>query len=169
MIELSYSSSVVGSPPQGVAFLLAQLGAHAAMRFDERVGEVGFFRPQPGILGLLSRSSGISQQELAETLGILPSRVVAFVDELEEAGLVTRVRDAVDRRRNTLVLTSAGRAAWQKVATVARAHEAEISSALSDKERDVLAGLLTRIADDKGLTPGVHPGYRTVRPPATRR
>jgi DNA-binding MarR family transcriptional regulator len=154
--------------PQGAAFLLAQIGAHAAARFGERVHEVGLSRPQSGILGLLTANPGISQQELAQLLGMLPSRVVALVDEMEEAGLVRRQRDDVDRRRNSLVLTAAGKAALQKVAAVARAHEDDICSGISASERRQLTGLLERIAEQQGLTPGVHPGYKSLRPTARR-
>ncbi len=155
--------------PQGAAFLLAQVGAHAAMRFGERVDEIGLSRPQSGILGLLTAHPGTSQQELAQLLGMLPSRVVALVDGLEEAGLVRRVRDEVDRRRNTLVLTPAGKAALQKVGSVARAHEEDVTSALSPTEREQLVGLLERVADQQGLTPGVHPGYKALRPSTAKR
>lgn len=155
-------------PPDSTAFLLAQLGAHAAQRFAERVGEHGLTPPQTGILGLLRGTPGISQQQLAETLGMLPSRVVAFIDELEADGLVERTRAGTDRRRNALGLTPAGTSALRSVAAAARAHDDEICSALSANERDALHKLLTKIADQQGLTPGVHPGYRTVRAPASR-
>jgi DNA-binding MarR family transcriptional regulator len=156
-------------PPSSAAFLLTQIGAHAAARFAERIGEHGLTPPQAGILGLLRGRPGISQQQLADILGMLPSRVVAFVDELESAGYVERVRDGADRRRNSLELTTAGKAVLRTIGTVARAHDADICAALSDKEHVTLQALLTRIAEQQGLAPGVHPGYRSLRPPAARR
>jgi len=54
-------------------------------------------------------------------------------------------------------------------ATIAlRCPDDETCRALDTSERAVLTELLTRIAADQGLTPGVHPGYRTLRPPAAR-
>lgn len=157
------------APPQSTAFLLAQIGAHAAQRFAERIGEQGFTPPQAGILGLLRARANLSQQELAQLLGMLPSRVVAFVDDLESAGLVRRVRDDTDRRRNALVLTDAGSRALATIGSVGRAHDEDICQALGKRERQQLAGLLARIAEQQGLRPGVHPGYRSVRPSAARR
>lgn len=157
------------SPPRTVAFLLAQIGAHAAAQFADRIGEHGLTPPQAGILGLLRGRPGISQQELAEVLGMLPSRVVAFVDELESAGLVERMRDDTDRRRYALQLTSGGRTALRTIGGVSRAHDAAVTVALTAAEHDTLAGLLERIATEQGLTPGVHPGYRSLRPPVARR
>jgi DNA-binding MarR family transcriptional regulator len=156
-------------PPSSAAFLLTQLGAHAAARFADRIGEHGLTPPQAGILGQLRARPGISQQELAELLGMLPSRIVAFVDELESAGYVERLRDGADRRRNALELTAAGKTVLRTIGAVARAHDADICSALTEKEHGELTALLTRIVQQQGLTPGVHPGYRALRPPAARR
>jgi DNA-binding MarR family transcriptional regulator len=150
----------------GAAFLLTQLGTHAAMRFAERVAEHHLTPPQVGVLGLLSGRPGLSQQELADVLGMLPSRVVALVDELEQAGYVQRVRDDTDRRRNALQLTDEGKRTLALTGRIARTHEQDICSALSPDEHELLVGLLTRIADQQGLTPGVHPGYKTLRPAA---
>jgi DNA-binding MarR family transcriptional regulator len=169
MILARYSFGMsTKSTPGGAAFLLAQIGAHAAARFGDRVGEHDLTPPIAGILGLVSASPTISQQELARRLGMLPSRLVAFVDDLEQRGLVQRVRDEVDRRRNSLRLTDAGRAALATIGRVAREHEAALTAALSEREREQLTKLLTRIAGEQGLTAGVHPGYRTLRPPQTR-
>jgi hypothetical protein len=52
---------------------------------------------------------------------------------------------------------------------VARAHERDLAQALSDDERRLLIELLGRIADQQGLTPGVHPGYRRLETSAAER
>jgi DNA-binding MarR family transcriptional regulator len=153
----------------GAASLLTRLGAHAGARFGERVQQVGLSRSQCEILDLLTANPGISQQRLAQLVGMLPSRVVAAVDAMEEAGLVRRQRDDADRRRNSLRLTSGGRAAVQKVAAVARAHEDDLCAALSSTERRQLAALLERIAAEQGLTPAGRPGYPAPRRSSTRR
>jgi DNA-binding MarR family transcriptional regulator len=150
------------APPIGAAFLLAQLGSHAATKFAERLREHGLTAPQAGILRLIRTSPGLSQQALAERLDILPSRVVALVDDLEERGLVRRERDPGDRRANVLALTAAGGRALKTIATVARAHENEICAALTGRERRQLTALLGKVAEEQGLRPGVHPGYRAL-------
>jgi DNA-binding MarR family transcriptional regulator len=104
----------------------------------------------------------LSQQALAGLLGVLPSRVVALVDELEQRGLVQRTRSTGDRRTNVLELTPAGTSALRTLASVGKAHEAEICTGLSEKEHTQLAALLGRLAVSAGLTPGVHPGYRGI-------
>lgn len=156
-------------PPErrgGTAFLLAQLGAHAAEKYAEAIDEIELTPPLTGILWVLSSRDDLSQQELARTLGMLPSRVVAYVDDLEGRGWVERVRSTVDRRANVLVLTDTGRKTLQEIMRISQDHERRMTSALSATERTELAALLVKIADHEGLTPGVHPGFRRLRPRA---
>jgi DNA-binding MarR family transcriptional regulator len=95
-------------------------------------------------------------------LGTPPSRLVALVDGLEQRGLLERRRNAVDRRNYELHLTAAGRDAMRVLGAVGAEHEAAITSPLTRAERDELGRLLGKLADAHGLTPGVHPGYRTL-------
>ncbi len=147
--------------PTGVAFLLAQLGAHGAARFAERLAVLRLSPPHAGILRLIAAEPGLNQRELAVRLRAVPSRVVALVDDLEERGLLTRQRRADDRRSSVLELTQPGRSALASLREIADAHEAEITAALTSEERLQIAGLLRRLADANQLTPGVHPGYRS--------
>ena len=47
---------------------------------------------------MIAVGSGISQQELASRLGMVPSRLVALLDELEARGFLERRNNADDRR-----------------------------------------------------------------------
>jgi DNA-binding MarR family transcriptional regulator len=153
----------------GVAFLVAQVGAHAAARFAARLSDLDLAPPHAGILRLLGASPGVSQQALAELLGSSASRLVALVDELAERGLVERRNDPRDRRAYSLHLTALGRRQLQEIGRLAREHQDALCAALGAAEREQLASLLRRIADEQGLTPLVHPGYRSLRRPASRR
>src|SRR4249919_2525285 len=97
-----------GSGPGQVAFLLAQLGGLAAMRFAERLAPLGLIPAQAGLLRAVAAEPGRSQQALSAQLGLLPSRLVALVDELERDGLIERRRNPDDRRHHALHLTIAG-------------------------------------------------------------
>jgi len=146
----------------GVAFLLAQLGSYAATRFAERVAELDLVPAQTGLLRAVAASPGQSQQALAQLLGTPPSRLVALVDALEERGILERRRNPTDRRLHALHLTEAGHQLLRRIGKAARAHNDTLCHALDPTERDQLRALLTRIADDHNLTPGVHPGYRNL-------
>jgi DNA-binding MarR family transcriptional regulator len=151
-----------GGGPCGAAFLLAQLGAHAAGRFGERLATINLSPPDAGLLRKIGSDPGISQQALAEHLGVLPSRMVALVDRLEEKRLVQRVNSPDDRRTYALHLTAHGQRVLGDVAQIAIEHGEELCSALNEAERAKLVELCARIVRQQGLTPGVHPGYRQL-------
>ena len=139
-----------GEEPHGAArgpsaaFLLAQVGAHAAQKFGERLSGLNLAPAHAGILRILGRTPAITQQALADALGMVASRLVALIDELEERGLA-------ERREN------------------AEEHQQALLKSLSSDEQQLLALLLERVADDQGLVRGVHPGYaRLGMPPEGR-
>ncbi|MFD5411040.1 MarR family winged helix-turn-helix transcriptional regulator [Streptomyces nojiriensis] len=152
--------------PRGAAFLLAQIGAHAAGRFAERVAVLGLTPADVGLLRMVAGQPGRSQRALAEDLGVVPSRVVALIDVLEDKRLVERRRSAEDRRNYELHLTPEGRQALGAVSRAAAAHEDDLLAALDPDARARLVELLERVAAQQELTPGVHPGYRALAKPA---
>ncbi|MEU0836786.1 MarR family transcriptional regulator [Streptomyces sp. NPDC005969] len=147
----------------GAAFLLAQLGAHAAQLFAERIAALDLTPAQAGLLRLLAQTPGRSQRELADDLGMPPSRFVSFADDLEERGLIERRRNSNDRRLYALHLSERGLEMLAQLREVGAAHEQHLCQALSPDEHQQLTGLLRRLAEQQGLTPGVHPGYRSLR------
>jgi DNA-binding MarR family transcriptional regulator len=161
---MSAPSSDSRRPPRdgGVAFLLAQLGAHAAAAFAERIRPLGLTPPQAGVLRLLALFPGQSQRELADALGMHAPRLVALIDDLESRALVSRERDPHDRRNYAISLTDEGRQLLGELSRVGHQHELAITSGLNDDERAQLLGLLRLVAEQQQLTPGVHPGFRRI-------
>ena len=111
--------------PTGAAFLLAQLGAHAADRFGERIKKLGVAPRHAGILRIIARTPSCNQRTLAKKLRVLPSRMVILIDELAEKGLVERKRRVKDRRHSELVLTPRGRRMLERISKLAAEHEAD--------------------------------------------
>jgi DNA-binding MarR family transcriptional regulator len=149
----------------GAAFLLAQVGAHAASRFAARLSEADLAPAHAGIFRILSTTPAISQQALATALGTVPSRLVALVDDLEARGLVERRAHESDRRTYALHLTDKGKATMETIGRVAREHRQDLLAALSDEEQATLSALLKRVAEQQGLLTGVHPGYARIGRP----
>ena len=86
-----------------------------------------------------------SQQELAQTLGIDRTTMVAFVDLLEGKGLVQRRPDPSDRRRNVVEMTSRGKRTLERGRRASDEAEqsmlARLSSADQRRLRDALAAV----------------------------
>jgi DNA-binding MarR family transcriptional regulator len=145
-----------------VAFLLSQLGHRSTSVFADLIASIDLTPPHSGILRAIALEPGRSQQALSGQLGLLPSRVVAYVDELEDRGFVERRRNPDDRRLHALYLTASGKKIMTKIGELARQHEALMTAGLNSARRDTLRELLSVVAEHQGLTPHVHPGYRTL-------
>jgi DNA-binding MarR family transcriptional regulator len=145
-----------------VAFLLSQLGHRSASVFADLIASIDLTPPHAGILRAIASDPGRSQQALSGQLGLLPSRVVAYVDELEDRGYVERRRNPDDRRLHALYLTTTGKKIMTKIGELGRQHERLMTAGLDDKQRDTLRALLSAVAEHQGLMPHVHPGYRNL-------
>lgn len=87
-----------------------------------------------------------TQRRLADFLRLDPSQVVALVDGLEREGLVRRESDPDDRRSKVVIATRAGEELLVAAqAAIADAQEVTLGT-LTAEERDVLRGLLRRVA-----------------------
>jgi DNA-binding MarR family transcriptional regulator len=145
-----------------VAFLLSQLGHRSASVFTDLIASIDLTPPHAGILRAIAAESGRSQQALSGQLGLLPSRVVAYVDELEDRGYVERRRNPDDRRLHALYLTASGKKVMTKIGELGRQHDRLLTAGLDAQQRDTLHQLLATIAEHQGMTPHVHPGYRAL-------
>jgi len=154
--------SAASADRDNVAFLLSQLGHRSASVFADLIASINLTPPHPGILRVIAAEPGRSQQALSGQLGLLPSRVVAYVDELEDLGYVERRRNPDDRRLHALYLTPSGKKALSKIGELGRQHERLMTAGLDTEQHDTLRQLLAVIAERQGLTPHVHPGYRTL-------
>jgi DNA-binding MarR family transcriptional regulator len=144
--------------PSSLAFLLSQVGIHAARQFAERIAEVGLQPPLFRVLNLVDAAEGRSQQAIGEAIEVPPSRMVALVDELERRGLVERRPNPGDRRVRALYLTDEGRATLARGREIAKAHEGELTRGMAAADRRRLIRLLQRIVDEQTIGRGVHPG-----------
>jgi DNA-binding MarR family transcriptional regulator len=144
--------------PSSLAFLLSQVGIHAASQFAERLAKIDLQPPLFRILNLVDAAEGRSQQAIGEAIQVPPSRMVALVDELERRGLVERRPNPEDRRVRALYLTRKGRQKLARGREIAYAHEEALTVGLAPADRDRLTALLQQIVDRQTIGRGVHPG-----------
>jgi DNA-binding MarR family transcriptional regulator len=85
-----------------------------------------------------------NQSDLAATLGMDPTNVVALLNELETDDLVQRRRSPLDRRRHTVSLTAAGRARLIEVEHLLTGVEQRVLEPLTPQEQQTLYALLSR-------------------------
>src|SRR5688572_27462036 len=142
----------------GAAFLMSQVGMHSSQLWRERMGTLGLDPRHIVLLRLVGAEEGRSQLALGKQMRLPPSRMVAFVDELEDLGLLERRPNPDDRRMRALYLTESGRQTLDAVMKISGEHEVQLTKGLTREERQELIGLLSKVAGEQGLAPGVHPG-----------
>src|SRR5690348_14586654 len=87
-----------------------------------------------------------NQSDLAATLGLDPTNVVALLNELEADDLVQRRRSPQDRRRHTVSLTDTGLARLTEVENLLTCVERRVLEPLTPAEQQTLYRLLSRVA-----------------------
>lgn len=147
-----------------LAFLLSQVGIYASQRFAQRIAQADLQPPLFRILNVVDAAEGLSQHAIGEAIQVPASRMVAFVDELEQRGLLQRHPHPSDRRIRALHLTAAGRRLLVKGRKLAKEHEEEMTRGLSATERNLLTELLQKIVAEQEIGSGIHPGLSAPGP-----
>jgi DNA-binding MarR family transcriptional regulator len=111
------------------------------------------------MLRWIHANGGKNQRELAAHLGVVPSRLVVLLDELETKGLVARERSPQDSSKPATAIDTKRNPASGKVEQIATAHDADLGSSLTAPEREMLIDLCAKLSANRGLTPHGHPGY----------
>ncbi len=126
-------------------YLIAR--AHQAMfhRAVAALEPLGISPRDFGILTVLTLAQPCSQQRLAEMLGVSAPAVLGFVDELEAEGLVSRRRNASDRRAYDLMVTAEGKARLDAGRQVARDLQAIVVDTLGATADKDLRNLLRKV------------------------
>lgn len=129
------------------SWLVSQAALLAQRTVSDRLGAVGGHRREFSLLTALDESGPDSQAALSRRCGIDRSDMVALVNDLARGGLVERRPDEIDRRRNVVSLTAAGRERLQALREVIAAAQDELLAPLSASERERLVALLTTVLE----------------------
>ncbi len=134
-----------GLLPQLVGYEIRRAQARMTADFQRIMGEFEITPGQFGVLTLISENPGISQSALARLVGVERSTMAAVIDRLTGRGLVERRAAVADQRSHALFLSAAGKAFHKKLIPLVEAHEARMTSDLTEAEKAHLLDLLRRI------------------------
>ena len=103
----------------------------------------GLSPAQASALGTVKRLGSPTLGELAATEQVQPPTMTRLVATLSDAGMVTRITDAADRRSARVRITPNGRRALERIRTLKNAFLARRLAELSPAERAGAAELAT--------------------------
>ena len=106
--------------------------------FIRKLASIDISPAQFSVLVVIGANEGLSQAELAGTLGIERARLVRMLHLLERRGLTQRLPSSADGRRHALRLTRAGQTTLRRAKALAAQHEAGLQARLGERYRPLL-------------------------------
>jgi DNA-binding MarR family transcriptional regulator len=103
--------------------------------------------PQFAVLNVLAADDDLDQRSVGERVGLDRSTIAEVIGRLDRRGLLQRVRDPQDGRRNLLRLTSEGARLHRRIAERAARMNEIFLATLTTQEREVLLDLMRRVVD----------------------
>ena len=115
--------------------------------YDHTLEASGLTVTQYGVLGQLSRHTGIGIGALAERLIMDPTTLTRSLRPLQRQGLVKTRPDRRDRRLRCLHLTAKGRAAFENAVPAWRRAQRRLEEALGGSEAAALNAALDHVIE----------------------
>jgi DNA-binding MarR family transcriptional regulator len=120
---------------------------HAHRLLSDAIGAANARGYHYRVLAALQEFGSASQVDVGRRANLDRSDVVATVYELVDRGLVERSADPIDRRRNIISITPAGRTHFRRLDKIVTEVQDEVLAPLSPNQREQLIRLLTRILE----------------------
>jgi DNA-binding MarR family transcriptional regulator len=131
---------------------LGYLLKHAQLRFFElgtvALAPLGINGREAAVLRAIDAGRPVSQGEIARTMNVDRTTMVALIDDLQLKGLVQRRQDLDDRRKNVVELTDAGRSIVQRAAEAVKRAERDFLAPLSSAETAQFKKILRALLED---------------------
>jgi MarR family transcriptional regulator, transcriptional regulator for hemolysin len=147
-----------------IGLRLSQVARTVSRAFDEALDGAGGTLPVWLILLNLKIHKPANQRKLAEKVGVREATLTHHLNAMDASGLVTRTRDAANRRVHVVELTDAGEAAFLRMQQAAIAFDARLRAGLADADLDHLSDLLGRLAANVGGDDGAMPWAGLAEP-----
>jgi DNA-binding MarR family transcriptional regulator len=135
----------VDSLSNRVGYLVTHAHQQLRERAQRHMSEIELHPRDFGLLSTIRRDEPCSQSHLAEVLGVSDPAILPALDALEARGLLTRERNADDRRFSDVRLTALGRLTLKAADKHAAELQSDLLERLGAKADDDLRALLARI------------------------
>jgi MarR family transcriptional regulator for hemolysin len=128
-----------------IGLQLTRTARVAAQAFERAMAEAGGSAATWQVLVLVRSRQWGQQSEMAAAMGISGATLTHHLNALERLGLVRRWREDGNRRVQRVELTDEGIAMFDRLRTVALAHDERLRRHLTDAETEQLGALLEKL------------------------
>lgn len=128
----------LGTLNRHLGYFVRRLQVWVFQDFIRTLASIHISPAQFSVLVVISANRGLSQAELAETLGIERARLVRLLHRLEARGLLRRLQSTADGRRHALQLTAQGRTVLARAKSLAARHERRLIEKLGADSHSML-------------------------------
>src|SRR3569623_1737475 len=129
-----------------LGYFVRRLQVWVFQDFIRRLSRLDLSPAQFSVIVVIGANPGLSQAQLAGTLGIERARLVRLLHRLEQRGLTERRPSAADGRRHALVLTRAGEKMLAEATKLAEQHEDGLKQKLGSRQYRTLLEMLRSLA-----------------------
>jgi MarR family transcriptional regulator for hemolysin len=136
--------------PVPIGLRLNQAARAVGRAFDDALAEAGGSLPVWLILLNLKIRRPGTQRQLADAVGIREATLTHHLNAMDADGLITRTRDAANRRVHIVTLTEKGDQLFLALRATAMTFDAKLRTGLADSDLATLETLLTRLSANVG-------------------
>ncbi len=140
--KASACSRVPGVLREGLGWPLARLAHLITSLHNEALAPLELNLRTFAVLAMVGEGEARTQLEIAQTVGLDKTTLVATIDDLERRGLVERAADPNDRRARIVGITSLGRPLLERACACVRDTEARIFADMPAHESNALKSAL---------------------------
>lgn len=143
--EAGACSKVPAILREGLGWPVARIAHAVTLAHNEALSPFGLSLRTFAVLAAIEAGAARSQLEIAQTVGLDKTTLVATIDDLERRGLVQRTPDPADRRARILAATADGRELFERAAATLRATDERIFAEMAPDERERLKAAFTAL------------------------
>lgn len=148
--ELDIREKIANQMGRLVGFNINQVAHLMARHINREFVKSGFtlqMEQMPVLFAVYFATGGLlSQQEIANLLQKDKSGIQRTIRTLERDGYLRVQQDDIDRRKNLVQLTPAGKMIMEQVLSTAKSFDEQLTNKLSADEVDTLLGLLKKVS-----------------------
>jgi MarR family transcriptional regulator, transcriptional regulator for hemolysin len=133
---------------ESLSLLIGGVAKELGRAFDDVLVAAGGSSPTWQVLRALSTGDHRTQAELAAAIGVRQPTLTHHLDALERAGLVTREREATNRRVQRVTVTESGEHLFLRLRRAAASFDGRLRAGLDDGDVAQLRRLLGQLTEN---------------------